>query len=96
MGLELKRDLKLIFEANYIIHPLPMFFTLLLQFTFDAERTFVALQFANPITKKSFNLVMELEKYRKMFGDRSMFDDEQFYPNEPRISKLKSFSKDCI
>jgi hypothetical protein len=39
---------------------------------------------------------MKLEQYWKMFDDRYMFDDEWFYPNEPRISKLKSFSKDCI
>jgi hypothetical protein len=50
-------------EANYITHPLPVFFTLLLQFTYDAERTFVALHFAHPRQKKSLNLVMELEKY---------------------------------
>jgi hypothetical protein len=45
-------------------------------FTFDIQKTFVALQFATPMTQKSFNLVKELGKYWKMFNDKQVFDDE--------------------
>ncbi len=40
-----------------ILHPLPTF--LHCSFTSHTKRTFVALQFADPMTQKSFNLVKE-------------------------------------
>jgi hypothetical protein len=49
-------------------------------FTFDAQRTFVALQLACPMKQKWLNLAKELGKYWKMFNDRYMLGDEQFYP----------------
>jgi hypothetical protein len=36
---------------------------------FDAQRTFVTLQFASPMTQKSFDLVKEWEKYWNVFND---------------------------
>ncbi len=44
--------------------------------TSDTEKTFVALQFASPMTQKSLNLVRNEENIRKMFSDRSVFGDE--------------------
>jgi hypothetical protein len=48
-------------------------------FISDALRTFLAFKFAYPMTQKLFNLVKEWKKYWKMFGDRYMFVDGQFY-----------------
>jgi hypothetical protein len=45
--------------------------------TSDTEKTFVALQFASPMTQKPLNLVKEQGKYEKMFSDRSVFGDEK-------------------
>jgi hypothetical protein len=62
MELELERDMELFFsnffEANYhsfsscAFHVAP-------SFSSDVQRTFVTLQFANPMTQKSLNLVQE-------------------------------------
>jgi hypothetical protein len=62
-----------------IVHPLHVF-VLHCSFTSDAQRTFVALQFARPMTQKWLNLAKELGKYWKMFNDRYMLGDERFYP----------------
>jgi hypothetical protein len=49
-------------------------------FAFDTQRTFVALQFAHPMTQNWLNLAKKLGKYWKMFNDRYMLGDERFYP----------------
>jgi hypothetical protein len=54
-------------------------------FTFDAQRTFVALLFAHPMTQKSLNLANESGKFWKVFNDEFMFSDVQFYPNTKEI-----------
>jgi hypothetical protein len=48
-----------------ITHPLLFLCFLCCSFTCDDQRTFVALQFAHPMTQKSLNLVKELEEYWK-------------------------------
>jgi hypothetical protein len=54
-------------------------------FSFDAQRTFVAPQFAHPMTQKLLNLTNASGKYWKVFGDKYMFSDVQFYPNTKEI-----------
>jgi hypothetical protein len=49
-------------------------------FTSAGQRTFVAPQFAHPMTQKLLNLAEELIKYWKLFSDRYLFGDGRFYP----------------
>jgi hypothetical protein len=59
MGVEVERDQELFFrriEANYHSSSSNVFFS---SFTTDTQRIFVILQFAHPMTQKSFNLVKE-------------------------------------
>jgi hypothetical protein len=62
-GLKLKRGLKNIFfkkiEANYCSSSSYVFCIAPCSFTFNTQRTFVALQFAGPMTQKLLNLVRE-------------------------------------
>jgi hypothetical protein len=61
MELELEKGLelfKILFLKQTITHPL-VFSVLLLHFTSDAQRTFVALQVACPMTQKSLGLGKE-------------------------------------
>jgi hypothetical protein len=67
-----------------ITHPLPVCLVHC-SLTSDTERTFVALQFAHPMTQKSINLVKEREKYLKMFGDG------QFYPRTQNFGNILYF-----
>jgi hypothetical protein len=60
-----------------IAHPLHVF-VVRCSFTSDVQRSFVAFQFARPMTQKWLNLAKELGKYWKMFSDRYMLGDEQF------------------
>lgn len=62
MELELERGLelfKILFLKQTITHPLLVFSVLLLHFTSDAQRTFVTLQVACPMTQKLLSLGKE-------------------------------------
>jgi hypothetical protein len=66
-------------------------------FTFDIQRSFVALQFIRPMTKqkkkkKTLNLMKEWEKDQKMFSDKYMFDDGWFYPIRKWVTEKTNFS----
>ncbi len=50
-------------------------------FAFDIQRTFVALQFAHPMTQKSLNSVEVWLKYWKVFENRYMFGGRGSYLN---------------
>jgi hypothetical protein len=63
MGLKLKKVLKLFFkkiETNHDSSSSCVFCSSLIS---NAQRTFIALQFAHPMTLKLPNLVKELGKY---------------------------------
>jgi hypothetical protein len=83
VGLGLERGLQLFFkikiEAKYHTSASSVcrVAALLLMF----QRTFVALQFAHSMTQNLVNLAKELGKYWKVFYDRYMFSDGQFYPS---------------
>jgi ABC-type Na+ efflux pump permease subunit len=75
MVLELEKGLKLLFQKNWSkLLFIPFLCFLRSSFAFVAPRTFVALQFAHPMTQKSLYLAKELGKYWKVFSD------ERFYP----------------
>ncbi len=63
-GLELS---KILFLKQTITHPFLVFSVLLLQFTSDAQRTFVALQVACPMTQKLLSLGKERGKSHMEF-----------------------------
>jgi len=80
IGLELERSLELFFQKNWSKLSLILFPCFLhCSVIFVAQGTFVALQFAYPMTQKLLNLGLELENYWKMFGDKYVFNDKQFY-----------------
>jgi len=82
VGLELERSLKLFFNKNRSKKSHILFLHLLSSsFTPDAQRTFVALQFAHSMTQNLVNLAKELGKYWKVFYDRYMFRDGRFNPS---------------
>jgi hypothetical protein len=75
MGLKLEKGLELFFQKKWKqISSLILSF-LGFSFTFDAQRTFAALQFARPMTQKLLNLVKEWGKHWKVVGDMYMFGD---------------------
>jgi hypothetical protein len=59
--------------------PLPLFLKSC-SFISNAQRTFLALQFAHPMTQKSLNMTNEMGKYWKVFDDTYMLGDGRFYP----------------
>jgi hypothetical protein len=67
MGLKLERDIEISFfkkiEANY--HSFSSCLFCIVHLTSNAQRTFVAFQFAHPLTQKSLNLVKGTRKILK-------------------------------
>ncbi len=88
--LELERVLDLFSQKIWNELSLILFLCFLesLLLYFDAQRTFVAFQFAHPMTQKSLNLANESGKYWKVFDDKYMFSDVQFYPNTKEMWKV--------
>jgi hypothetical protein len=91
MGLELEMGLKFFFlkkfETNY--HFFSSYVLLRCSFTYDVQRTFVALQFVHPMRQKLFNLVKKLEKCYKLFDDRYMLNCNGWFYTIAKKEKLK-------
>jgi hypothetical protein len=96
MGLEQERALQQIFHfflKQTIIHPLPILSMILLYLW--CWRNICGLPVSCAMTQNSLNLVNKWENYWKVFDDRYMFDDGQFYLTLNQKKKFKDFSS-CI